>query len=549
MPSTVTRPLADLDRTIAGARRLDLGLLAACLVAAIPMLYLAAHQFVEYDGFWHVFIAQQDNWRNFWWEYMHNDHPLLFYLMLRAVMKLGHSVLIYRSISVASGLGCVYVIGKITGKLSVSKIAPVFTALAFGVAIPTLEIAISVRSYMLSTFFIVLSFYYFLDLLPVEGAAPTRRARILFAVSAILAVCSHYFAFFYVGTCTVVVAGFGLARPRLFKNAWVAHLFTFVPIFLVMACLYRFHISYNTTNLNHVPDYLWGPGEPKVKFLARNFHSLFNFFSPWQIVDRRHFEKVGALLVAAAIGLTPWKRLRRAIPLIMLSLIVVELAVAGCLDRYPFGGFLRQQFIVFPFAVLAAGICLDRILSLIHIRALVWASAAVLFVTLIAVAVSRFNAYPKASGELFTREMNLFDAAIPSPAGMYTDQFNLIGIYTQRHQWNWTFVERLPMPTEVEEYVLTRDSKRVKLLRDKLRWNLDFSDASLYHDLAVSMRLAKLNSLAVFCVHQGEGTLTPAQQDALEQKAFTLAKAEDLQIQKFVPDGLNIYAEFARGGQ
>lgn len=545
MPSAISRPLPKLDKTTDGARRLDLVLLAVCVIAAIPTLYLAAHQFVEYDGFWHVFIAQQDNWRNFWWEYMHNDHPLLFYLLLRVVMKLGRSVLVYRSISVASGLGSVYLIGKVTEKLSDSKIAPVFTALAFGLAMPTIEIAVSVRSYMLSTFFILASFYYFLDLAPVEGRVATRRTRILFALYAILAVSSHYFAFFYVGACAAVLTCFWLAGRHQLRSSWLADALTFLPILLVMAAYYRFHIRYNTTNLNHVPEYLLGPGEPKLKFLAIHFQSLFNFFSPWQIVDRRHFEKIAAVLLAAVAGLTPWGKRRRGLPLIMLALIVAELAVAGCLDRYPFGGLMRQQFVVFPFAIVVAGICLDRLLPAIRIRALAWASVAVLFGVVIAISVSRFNAYPKYFQELFTPEMNLFDGAIPRPVAIYTDQFNLIGIFTQRHQWDWKFVERLSMSTEVDEYVLTHDQRRVKLLRDKTRWNLDFSDPTLFRDFAASMRAAGIDSLAVFCVHQGGGSITPAQQDAFQQKVFMLAEGEHLQVRKFVPDGLNVYAEFA----
>ncbi len=537
--------LPESDQLRIAAFPRDLLLIAVCLVSAIPMFYLAATQFIEYDGYWHVFIAQQDNFKTFWWEYMHNDHPLLFYLLLKILMKLGRAVLLYRAISLAAALGSVYLVGKIAQKLSSSEFTPPLTALAFGLAMPTIEISISVRAYMLSIFFIVLSFYYFLDLLPVNGRAVARRTQVLFALSAVLATCSHYFSFFYVGACAVLLTGFCLARAPLPRKQWLGYGLTFLPIIVVMWCLYHFHIRFNTTNLNHVSDYLLETPEPKIKFLARNLHSLFNFFSPWQIASRGAFEKVAAVLGAMVIGSTGFARSRAVVPSLMLLLIVSELALAGCLDRYPFGGLMRQQFIIFPFAVLTAGICLDRLFAALPVRQLVWAAAAIVCVAVTMISVLRFNAFPKHPEELFTREMRIFNAAMPAPQAVYIDQFNLIAFFTHHHKWNWHFVGRLPIGTEVDEYSLTNRNGHIELLRDKTRWNIDFADPTFFRDIADSIRTAKLGSLAVFCVHQTPGTLTPDQQDAFQQKTFVLAEAQHLQVRKFVPDGLNVYAEFA----
>lgn len=509
------------------------------------MLYLAATQFVEYDGFWHVFIAQQDNFQAFWWEYMHNDHPLLFYLVLKLVVSFGHSVLLYRAIPVASGLGAVFVLGKIARKLSFSSLTPPLTALAFGLSMPAIEIAISVRSYMFSTFFVLVSFYYFLDLLPAAGQAVSRRTRVLFALSTILALCSHYFSFFYAGASALLLLGFCLARCPLPRKTWLAHGLTFLPIVMVMWCLYHFHIRYNAGNLNHVPGYLWAAPEPKIKFLLHGLHSVFNFFSPWPIASRGVFEKVAVALAAIVIGATAFARSRALAPALLLLALLSELAVAGCLDRYPFGGLMRHQFILFPFAALAGGICLDQLFTSLRAPLLVRTTAGLICLAVIVTAISSFNEFPKRQEELLTREMRLFDAAVPFPSAVYVDQFNLIGFFTHRHQWTWHFVGRLPMATDVEEYSITRGDRHMELLRDKLRWNFDFSDPTFFRDIAESMRAAKLQSLAVFCVHQAPGAVTPDQQDALQQKTFALAEAQHLRIRKFVPDGLNVYAEFA----
>jgi hypothetical protein len=52
-------------------------LIFIALAAALPRLLLGASQFIEYDGYWHVFIAQQDNWASFWADIYANAHPPL----------------------------------------------------------------------------------------------------------------------------------------------------------------------------------------------------------------------------------------------------------------------------------------------------------------------------------------------------------------------------------------------------------------------------------------------------------------------------------------
>ena len=85
-------------------------LLLVCLLAAIPMLYFGVTYYIEYDGYWHVFIAKQA-WSNLLVEYQATAHPPLFFLLLRAATGLGDSRLIYRLVSILSGIGAILVIG------------------------------------------------------------------------------------------------------------------------------------------------------------------------------------------------------------------------------------------------------------------------------------------------------------------------------------------------------------------------------------------------------------------------------------------------------
>jgi hypothetical protein len=525
----------------------DWVLLAVCALSAVPSIYLALTQFVEYDGFWHVFIAQQDNWKNFLFDYKANDHPLLFYLMLKLVMKLGHSVFLYRSVPIACDLASVYVIGRIARKLSVSRFTPVLTAMAFGFSMATIEISVSVRSYMLAIFFVVLSFYYFLDLFPGTPVEDRGRARMAFGSLLLLAVSSHYFTFFYVAACGLVLLGVCLFSWSSFPwKTWLADGLAFVPVAWLMRYYYRTHIRLHTVTDDYLALYSFKGNESKPEFFFRNLQNIFNFVSPWTVEGRGHFLILVGVLALIGMAILLLVRSRAVIPLLMLAVLVGELAWAGFRGKYPFGGLLRQQYILFPFVVLSAGVYFDRLLALIHARW--WSATLAVFVAvaLLTVSVSRFEKFPKLRGELFTDEMNRFNAAIPEARAVYLDQFNLIAFFAFHHQWKWHFDKRLYMATGVDEYTLTRGRDHMAVLRDRTRWLFDFSDPAFIHDIAEGMRAGGLDSLAVFCIHQVPGTRTPDQQDAFQQKVFQMADAEHLRIRKFVPDALNVYAEFER---
>jgi len=69
------------DRRI--PRSFHLVLLGITILCLIPRLILGASQYIEYDGYWHVWIAHQLQWGNFVKEYQANAHPPLYFLLLR----------------------------------------------------------------------------------------------------------------------------------------------------------------------------------------------------------------------------------------------------------------------------------------------------------------------------------------------------------------------------------------------------------------------------------------------------------------------------------
>jgi hypothetical protein len=157
----------------------------------------------------------------------------------------------------------------------------------------------------------------------------------------------------------------------------------------------------------------------------------------------------------------------------------------------------------------------------------------------------RFKEYPKIPGYMYAPVKKFFNAAFPHPRVIYTDQLNLIVLFSMYEHWHWRYIRQMPMQTQAFEYELTRGPDRIVLIHDKLRWNLDFLDPALFRDLEQSMKLAGVDAATVFCMSGVAGTRTPAQQDAYQQKIFELAAQSHLQIRKFVPDRLAVFAEFA----
>jgi hypothetical protein len=525
-------------------------LLVISLLAAIPRVYLGATQFIEYDGYWHVFIAMQDDWHQFYKEYQSNFHPPLFYLLLKVAIWFGRTPLVYRSISLLTGVAAVCVTGKIAERFSFNKYTPVVAALAYGVALPSIIISCEVRSYMLSVFFILVSFYYFFDVLEEPGGGPPK-SRVLFAVSAILAGYSHYGGFLYIGACAVAAALFDvtLFRWKLWKRL-AQDVVTFTAIAAALAYVYLTHGQSHAVVAEHLHNRYFQPGNESLwVFLTRNSHDLFNWFSPFPVTGGITFYVVFiALIVAAAWLVYLIRRLTRpenvrAVATVLTSTVLLLAIVAGgVLGKYPYGGELRQQFFLFPFAILCGCILLDRIAVALSPRL---STALLLSVSAITTVVwsFAFAQYPKVRAELGTAQMNRFRGDFPSPAAVYVDQFNLINFFTHYHEWRWHFVGHCQAAPAIDIYRVTRADQSFLLLRDFARWNLDWADRALFHDLAGCVREQGLPSLTVFYARQQPQADAIQQEPAVARRVLAGAASAFLYVRKLRVDGTRVYAD------
>ncbi len=524
-------------------------LLAGALIAAVPRLYLGATQFIEYDGYWHVFIAMQDDCHQFYKEYQSNFHPPLFYLLLKVAIWFGRTPLVYRSISLLTGIASVFVMGRIAERLSFHRYTAVVAALAYGVALPSIIISCEVRSYMLSVFFILLSFYYFLDLLEGPGGAPVK-SRVLFALYAVLAGYSHYGAFLYICACvaTAVLLDVSLFRQNLWKRL-AQDAVTFSAVATALAYVYLTHGQSHAVVAEHIHNRYFQPGHESLwLFLTRNSHDLLNWFSPLPVKGSMTFYFVSAALILAAAWLVHLiRRLTRAEDVRAMATVLTSTALlsaivaGGVLAKYPYGGELRQQFFLFPFAILCGCILLDRIAVALSPR---FATALLLIVSAATIAAwsFAFAQYPKVRTELGTAQMNRFRRDFPAPAAIYVDEFNVINFFVHNHDWHWHFIGHCRAAPEIDIYRVSRANHSFLLLRDFSRWNLDWADRALFHDLARCMREQTLSSLTIFYARQRSLADPIQQESAVANTALAGAASASLCVRKLRVDGTRVYA-------
>lgn len=563
MDATPRETPAEPNAQMPSFRHFNLALLAIVLVSLIPRLLLATSQFVEYDGYWHVWIAMQDRWANFLREYQTNAHPPLYFLFLRISLFVGKTPLVYRSVSLITGSLSIYVLGRSALKAMRSPYFALSAALAYGLALPAIVISNEVRTYMLSAILAQISFYYFLDLIPARSDASLGpRAR--FAVAASLACLTEYYALLYAGAAFLIAFSLPLLRREgRWGRALLRELATFILVFALPVAEFVFHFGGQVRAYDHLPDYYYKPDgvESAIEFIMRNLRNELNWFSPKPIPEGTPFYAVLAALLAGAIVLVILLRKWRALPnlaaLVSLALPVLMLGaiVAASLIRaYPFGGFLRQQFLLFPFAVVCLFLLPDRILATFDgkpscPRWLTPVIAAILAVVVSAVNVDAYEAWPKVTERLLANEMNRYNRLFPNAPAVFLDQYNLTSFFLHHDDWDWSFISPLPGSQTVDVYKLSRANRTMFLFRDKEHWNLDLRDPQLYQAMAAGTRIWHLPATTILGLAQAQGKpRTQTQVEAFRARVAELSAAAGLCVQTLELENFDAWAEFRRAG-
>ena len=537
--------------------RLDLILLGILVLAAIPRLYLGATQFVEYDGYWHIFAAQQDRWRNFVWDVRNLAHPPLYYLLLRWTLWLGTSHLAYRAIPLLAALGSVVAIGRIASKAMRSALTPPLVALAYALALPGIIVACEVRAYMLCSFLLLIAYTFFLDAIQAADPSASVRPRVFFAASAALACLTEYYAVFFLAA----VFGIGMLltvfrRREPLLNAWAREGATFAPAGAAIVWLYFVQFSKQVVVQGHLLPFYYDPKgqETRGRFLLRNLQGAFDLFSPWPAPSRSAFLAIAGGLLLAVCG-TLWllrrvgepKNLAAAATVVTTILILAQLMVASVIRVYPFGGFLRQQFVLFPFLILCAFFLPDRLAAAIP-RGASWALAGVLALAIAAVGYSSFKAYPKVTEKLMTEQTQRFDRQFPAPEAVYLDQYNVVAFFLHHDNWKWKFLGRMTTVPGVDIYRVSRGDRQLLVFRDKGRWLANCLDPAFYQSVEECLRSRPLHAITVFRLDQDEEPWDTEGLKVYRQSIGQVAASQGLCVDELRIHSRDVYEELRAGG-
>lgn len=533
----------------------DTALLAGIsLLAVVPMVYMAANQRLDFDSWWHVFIAREYPWPRFWRDVEHNVHPPVFYLLLRAVARLGSERLIYRSISLVAAVVATYAVGRIAQRVLRTPGIALLCALAFGLAMPTVVMASAVRSYMLSLVLMLIAFRVYLDLIDPQRGPVGRRAPMRFVAALVGAMFTHYAAIFLAGAIlvlpglyAVVDGGYRRWLGDRLRTGWRPLVVSIAGIAAVIAVLYLAHFSRWGTPMRFAAEFYPAAQESAAAFLGRAVVAEFDLFSPVPIgplpVVARAAVLGGLFAIAGGLFLALRRRADWVVavaPLATLAVVTVLIAAASVAGRYPFGGFLRHQFILFPFLVLSAFGLIDQLLAGRRRQRL---AVAALGAALVLNGLVQWRRMPRISDEPGAQEHARFVDALGDSQAVYVDHFSLLHFFASQQRREWA-----PQSASGENFFLlpvVEPLRTLPVYRDMTRWSSDLSDPALYRDLRRLLERTHLPSIDLFRLQHDSTTRPPLPRPERAQRAesiIALARSEGLRVEHLVLDAFHVYA-------
>jgi len=520
-------------------------------------LFVGLTQPIDYNGYWHVFIA-----RNLTREYAGLAHPPLFLLLLKLADSVNHSRLAYRAVPILAGVGCVWMVYRVLRRLGTLEWVAALGAMTMATSTSAISLSCEVQSYSLAVFLILWSFLYYLDLVNPEPERIARRSRAAFSILACCALLTEYFAGLYLIACVLAPLLVEVLRPssgrrllRSIPRRWMADVLTLLPPMAVGALLYELIAKPWIRQLNHLPEFYYVPGrETAAAFLLRTLGSLFRLFSPVAITQSAWAAAlllVLTVLTLAAMASEPTRddaAAERSVPSVVFAILLGLGMALGLAGKYPFGGAMRQQFLLFLFALLAGYLAFDRLARSFPAARARHVLAVVCAVAIAGNAVAQGGYFRPGGSEDFTAPGRVFDSEFPGARTIQVDQLNLIGFFMAHHDWNWKPAGRLPENWAVERYSLEKEGRRYTLIAHRDRWNFDFQDPALYPALRSALPPGGPPCFYVFCVHTNlykppERRLPDLDAARTAEKIATLAPKAGETPGRIVIRGNDVYAE------
>lgn len=534
-------------------RAFAIALGAVVVVAAAFRLSANRYLDLDHNGAWHVFIAKN---LDRWWRTP--PHPPLFLLLLKACDSVSHSLLSYRAVPILSALGSVALVGIILRRMEARPGVALFGALTMACAQTATVLALEVESYSLCVLLLLGAFSCYVELVRAD-AAPADRLRWGFAALTSLGITAHYFTALFL--VVSVFAPFALAAmwgdyrhglARALPGRWRKDLATLsLPAAVSTAVYFAVLRPWLVAPLNHLLPFYFHRGQESLSsFLIRNLSGTVALFAPVAGPRARFNLPLLAIFLAAVVWAAAAGRTRaggrRVWPALFLVLLLIVTMTLGVLGRYPFGGSMRHQFLIFVFGLLAGCVAFDEAARRLGPRGRVTA-------VVVAVAALAADVYANREGyrippfEPFEWKRGIVGRHLGDASVVHLDHLNTVALMMERYTWDWRRLAPEAADEDVDRFELTGNG-RLTLVEHR-RWKLDFTSPDLYREIAASMRPGSCH--VAFGVYQNVyrppwRTLSPERRAQLEAAIWGLAPKAGLEVRRIAIDDDAIRVDVCR---
>jgi hypothetical protein len=510
IPPPYRRPRAWPDAIALGA------VLAA---TAVVLVLLGRREAIGYDSYWHVFIARQDRWPNFWREVRDNAHPPLFYLLLRAASALfGPGLLTYRLISIASTVAAAAAIAAVVARITANRPLAVVAAAAFGLSYGPIVVGLEVRAYAMCAAATMAAVVFYLDWFALSRHRSPARASTGFAIAATVAVLTHYSTFFFLAAA--VATPFALAivsrdwRRRLAGQVAAHPLATALMFGVPLAAAgtaYAVHVVlWGGGRLSHVPPHMFNPAtETAARFLWRNTLNLAAILLPggnefvagiYNAAQRVALAIAAGVVVAGTALIARRQAPRRAaVPVVLLVVMVALNAIGGLTLRYPYGGAARHEFFLVPFAIVVLFSLVEIVRRALPARMASRRATAVVAAAGVAASIASWTSSFQVSAQaMFQPQMDAFRRAVPTPRAVLLDQFSFINFFSHYHDWQWRAGDDFPGEGVRQLWTISRGDARIVVCRGGPQWSFDMSSVETFDTVVECGQRAGVGRVAIF---------------------------------------------------
>ncbi|HUP24571.1 MAG TPA: hypothetical protein VNB06_16715 [Thermoanaerobaculia bacterium] len=527
---------------------------AVAAFSALLLVRFGSREYLGYDSLWHVFIARQESWPNFWREVQDNAHPPLFYLLLKlAVEALGTSLLVYRAVSIGAIVVATILVGRIAKTVTGSGWWGVVAGAAFGLSSNAIEIGLEVRAYAVAVALLLVAFGAYLGWLRTPPERSALREQALFSVALTAAVVTHYSAFFFLAAATSALGVLCCCERswraraalewKVARRRMATGLMFGVPA-LAAVISYTIHVKLWVQRFNHLPGFLYESGNESIlEFVVRTAGSLVLLMSP-DVGDGATWLALAVGLVAGAVWLATRRVFRASLAMVVFVVLAVMVLLnlfAALAGRYPFGGHLRHEIFLFPFVTIALFAGIESVRRLVPLRAAslgLWVGATSACV--VASCCLWMSSHRVRSTGLFQVQMDTFRQAFGTSRATLVDQFNLIGLFGHYHDWKWklTWQSRDRDPWQVWD--VSKGEERFQLCRSR-QWLLNLSRPATFSGVAECVD--RVGAVAIFRPQQS--AFAPSWDTAAsEQLANELGPPLGIRPDAVLVDGNDVYVSF-----